>query len=957
MRHLQIYLLMNRRKSRALSHRSLLRRRGGWAGLGCGALFAVLLVAAALVGALAYAALTAGLPNPDRIPALLDPDTGPLLQPTRLYDRTGQRLLYSLENPGIPRRFLYLDPARPDHFSTKLAQVMVAADDPTFWKHPGVTFSSLLAGRPVTMAEKLADRLLLESETPGLRRSLRARLLALQITARFGRVRVLEWYLNSTSFGHLAYGVESAAQLYLNQSARELTLAQAALLAAVEQAPALNPLDAPPAALENQARLLDRLLQGGTITSADYLAARAETLKFLPPLEPPAREAQGFARLVLQDLAARFGQDRLERGGLRVITTLDDNLQLDLLCLTRAQLARLQSLPVDPNRMDGEFCDAARLLPSLPPGETGYGQDLLASAAVLDVQTGEVLAYAGDMNLAGETGAAVRHSPGSLLSPFVALAGFARGLSPASLVWDIPASLPLELQELPEAAGRYHGPLRMRAAVANDYLAPLAQLLAQVGPGNVWRLAEPLGLLGLDRQDQPLRLLYSGGDVPLLQIGQAYATLARMGEGAGIVSPGADVLQPALLRSVQELDGQVLLDHTQPETRPVLSAPLAYLVHDILADDTARQPTLGYPSPLDLSRPSAAKVGRADGGRQVWSVGYTPERLAVTWLGLPSDSTRELDVRSAAGLWNAAVQHAAAPLPVSGWQMPAGVSQVDVCDPSGLLPSVACPDVVTELFLNGSEPVEVDNLYRKVAVNRETGLLATVFTPPALVEERTYLIPPASALAWASTAGLPRPPEDYDRIQPPPPKPDVKITSPAMFAYLRGNVPVLGSAAGPDFVSYRLQFGPGLNPQTWLQIGSDSAAPVSGGQLAEWDTSSLDGLYALRLQVVRADNQVDSATIQVTVDNQPPVVSIPYPAEGEVLLPNGSEVTLQAQVSDNIAVTEVVWLLDGREIGRQVQPPFSFPWRILPGQHSLTVRAADFAGNTGQSPAVEFEVK
>jgi hypothetical protein len=210
------------------------------------------------------------------------------------------------------------------------------------------------------------------------------------------------------------------------------------------------------------------------------------------------------------------------------------------------------------------------------------------------------------------------------------------------------------------------------------------------------------------------------------------------------------------------------------------------------------------------------------------------------------------------------MQIASQNVPPEDWSLPADVSVINVCDPSGMLPTPECPNIVNEVFLNGNEPLQADNMYRKFSINRETNLLATVFTLPQLIEDRVYLVVPPDARSWAESAGLEIPPANYDVIQAPPINPDVDITSPELFAEVSGNVTITGTAAGADFVSYRILVGQGLNPQEWIQV-AESNASVTDGPLATWDTSELSGLYAVQLQVVRSDQRVDSAIIQVTV--------------------------------------------------------------------------------------------
>lgn len=203
--------------------------------------------------------------------------------------------------------------------------------------------------------------------------------------------------------------------------------------------------------------------------------------------------------------------------------------------------------------------------------------------------------------------------------------------------------------------------------------------------------------------------------------------------------------------------------------------------------------------------------------------------------------------------------------PADGWTVPQDVSTITVCDPSGMLPTQECPSLVSEVFLNGSEPIQADNLYREFGINRETGLLATVFTPPELIETRIYMLVPESARDWALSAGLDIPPASYDAIQAPPVNPFVNVTEPKLFAEVGGVVKIVGTAAGENFQYYRVQVGKGLNPQEWIQVGGDVIAPVENAVLAEWDTSGLSGLYAVQLLVVRTDQIVDTAVIQVTI--------------------------------------------------------------------------------------------
>jgi len=274
-----------------------------------------------------------------------------------------------------------------------------------------------------------------------------------------------------------------------------------------------------------------------------------------------------------------------------------------------------------------------------------------------------------------------------------------------------------------------------------------------------------------------------------------------------------------------------------------------------------------------------------------------------------------------------------------------------------MLPTPECPTVVNEVFLAGNEPTQADTLYRKLQINRETGLLATVFTPPGLVEERVYLIVPPGAQEWARQAGLPTPPDSYDVILAnAPPSADALISSPAMFSSVRGKVTITGTAGSDGFELYRLQVGQGLNPQMWIQVGQEVRKPVAGGKLGEWDTQGLSGLYALQLLVVHQDQHVETDTIQVTIDNQPPKITILYPTEGQEIQFSQNAINLQAQVSDDLALKEVEFYVDNNLINSLTQSPFTIAWHAHPGAHTLRVTATDQAGNSSEEE-ISFYIK
>ena len=814
-------IVHRRRERRADSRRTAQGRvRAAWFGFGY--IFSILLALAIFAFAFAYADLTRDLPSVDQLPILLDSQNGLLLQPTRVTDRTGQHTLFTFAPDDSPRAYIPLD-GLPDD----LINAAIAASDANFDSHPGYIWSGLdNPDAHPTLAQKLAYELLLFDEPPSLQRALRERILAAQITARFGGDQVMEWTLNSANYGNYAFGIESAAQLYFKKSAKDLSLAESAMLAAVAQTPSLNPLDAPGAAAQRANEVLLIMKALGMIEN-------------LPPLSSPSEKnavvenTDAFINLALAQLSTRYDRTRIERGGLVIVTTLDYELQKNTICLAEIYNARLANTTV--NESD---CEAARLLPALPESNL---TDASTSAIILDPRDGQILAMIGNVN---------PHPAGALLTPFVYLTGFTRGLGPASLVWDIPRG------DLQNPDNQFHGPMRLRAALANDYLIPAADVIEQMGSQNAVNTARSFGL------DLEPGAAFASDSPPqsILDLAAAYGTFAASGLRNG--QSVGDSIQPSAILRVESVDGGVWLDWSSPESQSVVSPQLAYLMNDILSDSPARWPSWGNPNVLEVGRPAAVKPGWT-GGPGAWTVGYTPARLVAVWTGADS-SESTIPARLPASLWNALIQTASLSLAPDDWTRPAGVTEMDVCDPSGLLPTNDCPAIVREIFLNGFEPTQGDTLFRSYAVNRETNLLATVFTPPELVEQRVFMAVPQEARVWAASAGIPVAPEAYDAIQLQVVNPNVNITSPLMFADVNGRIEITGTAAGEGFQYYKIQVGQGLNPSAWIQIGG-TITPVENSLLIEWDTTGLSGLYAIQLVVVYEDQRVETAIIQVTV--------------------------------------------------------------------------------------------
>ena len=185
----------------------------------------------------------------------------------------------------------------------------------------------------------------------------------------------------------------------------------------------------------------------------------------------------------------------------------------------------------------------------------------------------------------------------------------------------------------------------------------------------------------------------------------------------------------------------------------------------------------------------------------------------------------------------------------------------------------------------------------------------------------------------------------------------IAIRNPLPFAYVRGKVALRGSAAPPDLEFYRLQAGQGMNPDRWIQIGGDLDVQVEDGLLGTWDTGDLNGLYTLQLVVVGKDGKLETAAIQVSLDNTPPEIRVVNPAAGTPPVRAGQQVVLQVEAADNLEVSEVEFYLDGALIGTFRKEPFSLRWAPdSAGTYAFSARVKDLAGNQAEAAPVEIRV-
>lgn len=903
-----------------------------------GAVFTLLLGVGTAVGV--YSFYAQDLPDPNEIVTAQEQ-----FETTKIYDRTGQVLLMEVIDPRTGDRTLLPLDQIPEHFRN----ATIALEDKTFYRNLGIdpmgiarAFLLNLQGGQVqggsSITVQLIKNILIpEEERYEIKysRKIKEAILALEVSRLYSKDQILEWYLNTNYYGNWAIGVEAASQVYFGKHAYELNLAECAMLAPIVQYPAMNPIDNPDQAKKRQKIALDRMVTEGYITQTEADAAFAEKLNIhTSMLKRYDIVAPHFAMYVRKQLEDMYGTDLLYRGGLKVYTTVDLDINRIAEEEARSHVQKLQE----------------------------EGKDVSnAAVVVIRARTGEILGMVGSIDywneeIDGNVNVAVApRQPGSSFKPFSYVTAFHQGHTAAEMVMDVHSCFDdyPNPPYCPENYDRkYHGPQSFRTALARSYNIPAVKVLDMVGIGNVIRTAHAMGLntLNEDLDYYGLSLTLGGGEVWLLDMAYAYSVFANggvmMGQPTDNPRPGYRELDPVSILRVEGADGTVLWQYTSPESRNIvladgreLSPQEAYLVTDILKDNNARAAAFGSNSPLRLSRPAAVKTGTTTDFWDVWTIGYTPQLVTGVWVGNNDNTPMEgvSSSRGAAPIWHNVMEriynegYAERVLGEvkNNFDMPPGLKTVEVCAVSGLLPNEHCPNRVRALFIEGTEPTEYCNVHRVERVNRQSGKLATACTPPELVEERVYEIYPPEAADWVREQGIPQPPTQRDEIYGCTPEGgDVVVLEPTLGGHVKGVVPIRGNARSGDFHFYRLEFGEGLNPSAWSQIGGDHYDQVSDNVLEFWDVRGLkDGLYTLQLTVVDHSQNFRRATLYVTVDNTPPTAYVGYPWEGRVYVLESDEwANLTADVSDNVQIDKVEFYLDDELLDYSVVEPYAIKW-------------------------------
>ena len=981
------------------------------------AVLVVLVAVPATVAAAAsagYAYLTSDLPDPARIKKVEDD-----FQTTKIFDRNSN-LLYEIIDPtGGDRQWVPLNLVSP-----YLRCATVAIEDKTFWENQGFdvrgTARAALAnirgeaqqgGSGIT--QQLVKNVVLPIEeragpgrTPVVK--LKEVLLSAEVSRRYDKRTIFEWYLNTNFYGNLAYGIEAAAKVYYGKSAKDLDLAEAAMLAAIPQFPGKNPFDSPIEAKDRQELVLDLMVErtkfgvpGCNVKAEDADNAKRQNIQYVsktqrfnikaPHFSVYAKERAIELLADYRGIGLEAATQLVERGGLRIYTTLDLDLDNQARSFANQRVAALQAEGKNVNN---------------------------ASVVVLKTDTGEILSMVGSLdyfndNIDGKFNVAMGlRQPGSSFKPITYLELLRQGNPPTTLFWDTRTQFPSggSVPYVPENYDRkYHGPVLMRAALANSYNIPAVKALEDAGINNVIRLAHKMGINDLNRglDFYGLALTLGGGEVRLLDMTYLYSVIANYGTMKGVPRPkdqkrpGFRELDPvAILRIERDVrDSQTgtqkteILYDFQPAEVPNLVGPdskqVTWQLINMMSDGPARSPGFGYPSALDLSdgRPAAVKTGTTNDYKDNWTMGFTPDFVTGVWVGNTDSTPMDQGITGltgAAPIWNDVMNFVHQNREIKEFVQPEGLERDSVCSIDGLLPNGSCP-TISDWFLPNTAPTRQSTIVQQFPIDKATGKLAAPGTPPENVENKLFYVFPPQAQDWYNSlsdeqkARYPAPPSDLATSVATGAVGDVSIGFPSNGSYISpllayapagtdpaaapppGIIQIRGSAKGGNYLSYRVAVAAGYSPSPdqWQQIGPDHPEQVDNGVLENWNLAGFGpGPYSLRLTRIEQDGKQTESVVQVNLDNAAPAASMALPLPGDLYSPSDEWVDVSANVNDDQSISRVDFYANGQKFAEKSSAPYDVKFTIggNRGSFDFYAIAFDAAGNQTQTAPVRIAI-
>lgn len=685
-----------------------------------------------------------------------------------------------------------------------LQNAVIAVEDDAFFKHWGISpkgilrssVRNLIARRVVqgasTITQQLAKQIFLKPERK-FTRKIREVLLALEIERNFSKPEILQLYLNQVYFGEGAYGAQAAARNYFGKEVSEMTLADCALLAGLIRAPRANsPFFKPENARKRRSVVLQRMLDEKLVTLAEANAANAQPIPLVKPLGFDA-QAPFFVEHVRRRLEQKYGTAAVWRGGLKVYTTLDLDMQKKAEAIMEKALTAFDDkAQIEHEKKIKTLLATDSLLP--PDVSTAPLAKVQGAFVVIDIKTGAVRAMIGGRDSHFNRVTQAKRQPGSTFKPFVWAAALGSGMTAASMVDDTPLAFyfdgrdwrllegatdqySINLATQPFAAspdfkiwvpgnydGKFLGRITLRKALAQSRNISSINLITQVGPPLVVELAKRAGIRS---ELEP---------APALGLGASVVTPLEMTSAFGTFANGGIAVTPYTLDRAEDASGKQLEGHV-PSDKEAMTPQLAYLVVNLMKGVV--QNGTGHTA-ARLGRPLGGKTGTSNDNRDLWFIGYSPDLVAGAWMGYDDFTslgrTDWTGGSTVAPWWTEIMGEILKDYPKRDFPAPSGIVFAAIDKEQGLLYQPACPraNKLLEAFAQGTEPKEYCDPNRKgpTVIEVSTGTLSTT----ALPDGGYGLLKPSTA----AFAPAPAPAPDGDADAPPPLPTDGELeTAPA----------------------------------------------------------------------------------------------------------------------------------------------------------------------------------
>ncbi len=756
---------------------------------------------------------------------------------TKIYDKTGETLLYDLNKDARQQVVPYAD------ISQNVKNATIAIEDDKFYQHKGIEVTSIVRAILANLAtlhfsqggstitQQVIKNSLLTTDKK-ISRKIKEWVLALKLERVMSKDDILNLYLNGTSYGGSYYGIEEASKNFLGKSAKDVNVTEAAYLAALPQAPTTySPFGNHTDLLEARKNLvLLKMKENGYITEEQYTAAKNEKVTFKKQ-ETHNIKAPHFVMFIREYLIQKYGEDMVKNGNLKVITTLDYEMQ-----------QKAEEVVKEYALSNEKKFNASN-----------------AALTAIDPTNGQILVMVGsrdyfDPKIDGNFNVVLAdRQPGSSFKPFAYVTAFKKGYTPDTVLFDVPTqfSTTCDAYGTPLSAGascykpqnydgKFLGPVSIRNALAQSRNIPAIKTLYLVGIKDTIQTAQDLGITSLGTPNQyGLTLVLGGGEVSPLEMTSAYSVFANN----GVRNPSTGIL------SITDRDGKIL-EEFKADPKQVIDEQNALLINDVLHDNSARLPLNGSGSATDFpNREVALKTGTTNDERDTWIIGYTPHIAVGAWAG--NNDNSPMGKKGSSGLivspmWRAFMDKILPDLPVEQFARP------NPTDPN-LKP-------ILRGIWQGGQTYTIDT---------SSGKLATDLTPPE--NRREQAVPDVhSILYWVDKSNPTGPPPAHPENDP-----QYNLWEPTVRAWATTNG---GSIGGPA-------------PTQSDDVHTPDAAPVititspsQNTQVQKSDTINVTANYQNKFQLKKVEFYVNNFLIG-TASSQPFMYSF---AASSIQNPGGS---------------------------------------------------------------------